>query len=172
MIGQAFGNPYSFSDGGNDNSTGTPYFLASTYDQSMHDIFDLDNNGTAPNLRVSLTLTEAQLNPLGNWNEFGVRACSISNGGDPENPPCSRLVLSGLYVNLTGTSEEDDAKRAFISKHPMGVEWETFSDFFYGKIEIDDVWFLDMYGGASIVDPVDYFAVDMTAVKENGHSNE
>ena len=47
----------------------------------------------------------------------------------------------------------------------MGMEWQTFSDFFYGKIEVDDVWFLDIYGGASVVNPVDYFAVDMGSVR-------
>ena len=155
MVGRPFGNPYSFSDGAEGNSTGVPYFLASTYDQSMHDIFAIDApSGGAPHPDVSLTLSEAELK----GDPRDTRSCAVSGRGDPENPPCTRLVLSGKYVNLTGTAEEAVARAAFVSRHPLGSEWETFSDFFFGKIDVDDVWLIDTYGGASILTPDEYFS--------------
>ena len=158
-VGKPFGNPYSFSDGTTDNSTGVPYFLASTYDQSMHDIFNIDDsdgNGAA-HPDVSLTLSEAEL------KGHNARTCVTARRGDPENPPCTRLVLSGKYVNLTGTAEEATAKEAFLSRHPLGEEWATFSDFFFGKIDVQDVWLIDTFGGASIIDPAEYFNITVGA---------
>ena len=157
--GMPFGNPYSFSDGTVDNSTGVPYFLASTFDQSMHDIFGIVENSTdpvAPNANVALTLSEAELK--GSYRN--TRSCVTSMRGDPENPPCTRLVLSGKYVNLTGTSEEAIARAAFLSRHPLGEEWASFSDFFFGKIDIEDIWLIDTYGGPSIISPSEYFSAN------------
>merc|ERR1719162_1994464 len=83
--GDAFGNPYSFAD-----IDGMPYIYASGLDASMIDIFG--TNGTGG--RVTLSLSEASIQPT-------VRDCQIGTGlGDPENPPCARLVLSGEMTKV------------------------------------------------------------------------
>jgi len=141
-VGDAFGNPYSFSDA----STGVPYFYASMLDASMIDLFV--TNGSKP--RASLTLSESAITDPG----FIFRQyCKIgTNLGDPENPPCARLVLSGNIVKLTANStEEKKAKEALFSRHPSFEQYPPGHDFFAAKMEVDTVWLIDWYGGAAII---------------------
>ena len=61
-------------------------------------------------------------------SETAHSACSIADSGDPENPPCSRLVLSGTFQNVTtGTAEWEQAKEALNSTHPKMAAWGCFS---------------------------------------------
>ena len=105
-IGDAFGNPYSFA-----SVDGVPYFFASDMDGSMTDLFS--NESTTS--RASLSLSEASLQ-----GPLQVRACKIGSFlGDPENPPCARLTLSGVMSKLPkGSAEETVAKKELFSKHP------------------------------------------------------
>merc|ERR1712048_1177809 len=83
-IGDPFGNPYSFADVG-----GVPYFWAAAMDVSWVDFFTAKSE---PNPRATFALSEASL--TGTDNEQS--ACVVGSGfGDPENPPCARLVFSG-----------------------------------------------------------------------------
>merc|ERR1712195_308167 len=71
-VGDAFGNPYSFSDAAN----GVPYFYASELDASMIDTF----SPATANVRASLALSEASLSGTNN----SVAACTIGTPlGDP-----------------------------------------------------------------------------------------
>jgi len=145
-VGDAFGNPNSIADIG-----GVPYIYASALDASFVDI-------AAGSSRVSITLTEAALqNSDGTTN---VSSCKIGSGfGDPENPPCARLTLSGIISKLaTGSSEQTRAKAALIARHPSFKHYPSDHDFFVAKLAVDKIWLISAYGGALSVEPADYFA--------------
>jgi len=147
-VGDAFGNPYSFADA----STGVPYFFASMLDASMIDIF----GSSAAKPRASFALSEAEITDPSTITK---QYCSIGTYiGDPENPPCARLVISGTMVKLEANSTEDKSARAALFKrHPSFAQYPPGHDFFVAKMEIDGVWLIDFYGGAAIIPPADYF---------------
>lgn len=141
MTGYPFGNPISYAD----NATGTPYLCVTDLDQSMIDIKE--------DKRVSLTMSEAQT---------GMSGC-VPSSGDPENPPCARLVLTGSFANVT-TDEYDQAVYALKDKHPAMSSWGCFGsqgpsghNFYIAKIDVQQAWLIDMYGGASVLTADDYF---------------
>jgi len=158
IVGDAFGNPYSFAEVG-----GVPYFYASGLDASIVDLF----TGPGANTRASFTLSEAALNTSGFLHN---QACKIGTYlGDPENPPCARLQLSGTVSKLVANStEEVSAKAALVARHPSFKDYPAGHDFFVAKLTIDGVWLIAMYGGAAIISPTDYFnakpGVDLTMV--------
>lgn len=144
IAGTPFGNPVSFADIG----TGTPVFCVTPLDQS---IVDLQTDS-----RMSLTVSQA---------ETGDDSCKATGGGDPENPPCSRLVISGTFANVTAT-EYSDAVSALNTTHPVMSGWGCFGGntgpeghgFFVAKLQVSQVWMINMYGGASVLSPDDYFS--------------
>jgi hypothetical protein len=145
--GDAFGNPYAFADASN----GIPYFWASDLDASITDL----NVST----RMTLALSEATL--AGTSDE--VPACTIGEGlggfGDAENPPCARLVLSGDFVRMEAESDEYTAAHAaMFERHPSFAHLPGDHGFFLGKLEIDSIWMVDMYGGATNMDVSEYLA--------------
>lgn len=141
-VGDPFGNPYSYAD-----AAGVPYFYASDMDASITDL----NAST----RMSYAMSEAQL--TGNQS---IAACEIGTLlGDPENPPCARLVLSGNFVRLAaGSDEETTAKAVLFERHPSFANFPADHGFFAAKLEIDSVWLIDFYGGAPVITPEEYFA--------------
>jgi hypothetical protein len=146
-VGDPFGNPYSFAD-----VDGVPYFYASSLDASMIDLF------TAPthNARASFTLSEASEHVS---DFIHNQACKIGTYlGDPEDPPCARLQLSGIVSKVTQNStEEAKAKAALFSRHPSFKDYPPSHDFYVAKLTIDGAWLIDMFGGAAIISPADYF---------------
>merc|ERR1719254_51705 len=107
--------------------------------------------------RGSFALSEASLQP-----PETVSACLIGKAnplGDPENPPCARLVLSGNFSKVAvGSSEEEDAKEALFAKHPSFKLYPPGHDFFVAKLSVDGVWLIDAYGGAATPSVADYLA--------------
>ena len=78
--------------------------------------------------------------------------------GDPENPPCARLVFTGQFAKVAaGSTEEASAKKALFAKHPSFANYPPGHSFFVGKMELSGIWLIDFYGGASIISPADYF---------------
>lgn len=155
-VGEAFGNPYSFSDA----SSGVPYFFASMLDASMIDLFGASSSKP----RASLALSEAEIKDP----SFLMRqSCSISTYiGDPENPPCARLVLSGTMVKVEANSTEDKmARAALFKRHPSFAQYPPGHDFFVAKMEIDGVWLIDFYGGAAIIPPQEYFGAKIPSIE-------
>lgn len=148
--GAAFGNPYSFADANN----GVPYFYASVLDASMTDVF------VAGNDQVSLALSEASYS-----SSHPFKACDIDAGGDPENPPCARLVISGTLLNVTGTDEGDEAMQALFASHPSMADWPADHSWFVSKIDISDLWLIDIYGGAKDLDVDKYLAVEPSELR-------
>ena len=79
--------------------------------------------------------------------------------GDPESPMCARLTLTGKFVALEDGSEEHDfAKQAFFERHPSMKSWPDGHGWVIAKIDIQDIWLIDYFGGATVVDPEEYFA--------------
>jgi len=146
-VGDAFGNPYSFAD-----VAGVPYFYASGLDASMIDLFTGENAST----RASFTLSEATENTQGVVHN---QACTIGTFlGDPENPQCARLQLSGTVSKLiTNSTEEKTAKAALFARHPSFKNYPAGHAFYVAKLTIEGVWLIDMFGGAAIISPADYF---------------
>eukprot|EP01052_Picozoa_sp_SAG31_P038525 SAG31_NODE_5168_length_2702_cov_2.425663_1_plen_355_part_00 len=157
--GIPFGNIVSFADGTDDASTGVPYFLVSPLDESIQDLLK--------DPRMSLSLTAAQLENAGSGNAD----CTVRLGGDAESPPCTRVTLSGTFVNITGTAEATTAERALYQRHPLMKQWGPgnpmgLHDFFFAKLELEQVWVIDHYGGAARLPVAEYLqgaAVPKTA---------
>ena len=69
-------------------------------------------------------------------------------------------MLSGSVVKVTNATEEAAAKAALFARHPSFKDYPTSHDFFVGKLDVDGLWLIDMFGGAAIIKPADYFAVN------------
>ena len=90
-------------------------------------------------------------------------ACSLGPSGDPENPMCARLTLTGKLVALDDDSEEHEfAKKAFFERHPAMANWPQGHGWVIAKIVIQDIWLIDFFGGATVLDPKDYFAASFS----------
>jgi hypothetical protein len=123
----------------------------------MIDVFK-GNASAKPNPQASLAISEASLHNT--TSPATQPACQIGTSlGDPENPPCARLVLSGKIVRLeAGSTEYKLAHAALFKRHPSFRWYPPAHDFFVAKMELDGVWLIDFYGGAAIISPKDYLA--------------
>merc|ERR1719265_20030 len=135
LNGTAFGNPISLSDALND---GHPYFYVSQLDESMKDI-------RAQN-QCTLSLSEASLD------------CAALKL-DPEDPRCTRLSLTGALKNVTDPSEHDKAQAVLFKQHPSMKSWPADHNWLIVKLDIQEIWLIDFFGGASDITPADYLAV-------------
>jgi len=161
-----FGNIYSFVDGSCDNSTGTPYFYGTYMDQSFQ---DMQSNPVA-----SFALTEASL--TSSTSKDVRQACSIEYStdaaaatGDPENPVCARITLTGTLVEVDRTTNNNEfttIQAAFFERHPQMKNWPEDHEWVIAKLVIQNVWLIDYYGGASVLDPATYYGHQSDAVRE------
>lgn len=152
-----FGNVYSFVDGTCRASTGTPYFYGTFLDQTFID--------SKHNPKASLTLTEASLTGCG---DKMIHACDIQRFGDAENPVCARLTLTGtlMVVNQT-TQEYHTAQTALFQRHPQMTYWPADHKWVIAKLQIEDIWLIDYFGGATILDLDRYYAVDLFSTRDD-----
>ena len=129
---------------------GVPYVFASDLDASM---IDVKKSG-----RASLTLSEASL--PGKHSFLWKEKCEIGTLlGDPENPPCARLVFSGNLTKVaSGSAEETAAMGALLAKHPSFANYPKGHGFYVAKLSLDAIWLISFFGGADIIEPSDYFA--------------
>lgn len=152
VSGAPFGNIASFAD-----IDGVPYFYTSMLDPTGQDAF-----GKGADSRASLTLTHSELGNVRKGGSDLPAACRIGSKfydkwfGDPENPPCTRLVLSGQLKNVTDAGELNAAKAELFARHPQFATYPGGHDFFVSKLDISGVWMISMYGYASVVTPADY----------------
>ena len=137
--GSPFANIASHSDGAPDASTGTLYFLHSSLDSSIIDVAESD--------QVSFVISEAQT------------GYCAQEKIDPEDPRCARLSMSGRLVKLNDMKEVEIAKTAMLSKHPAMERWLEMMgdpgnrhDFAFYKLNLEEIWLVDFYGGAAIID--------------------
>ena len=96
---------------------------------------------------------------LGPKDFWWKQKCQIGHPlGDPENPPCARLVLSGTMSKPDAASAEAKAAMAaLLARHPSFASYPTGHGFLVVKMEISALWEIDMFGGAGIISPADYF---------------
>lgn len=160
-----FGNVYSFVDGPCDSnatiSVGTPYFYGTYMDQSLQ---DMKRNPSA-----SLTLSEASVASV--CGAEALEACRIlrvaTNSGDPENPVCARLTLSGMLVEVDAqTAEFKEMQAAFFERHTQMQDWPVHHNWVILKLVIQDIWLIDYFGGASILDVDEYHAAPLSELAE------
>jgi len=135
LQGSPWGNVASYSDGPVGSSGGTPFFYLSHLDPTPRDI-DRDP-------RCSFTLSEA---PLGSCGTV-----------DTENPTCARLTLTGKLAVITDKEELDFAAYALFSKHPEMPDWPKGHQWVFYKLEIQDIFLIDNYGGAKILTVSEYY---------------
>lgn len=137
-----FGNPISLAQ-----VDGTPYFYVSDLDQSLKDV------AADPHVSLSLSDAAALKSP----------ACgTIPGAGDPESPLCSRLTISGVFVNISGTDEATTAWDALVAAHPAMALWPEDHDWYIGRLQISNLWLINIYGGAADISPEDYYAYNAT----------
>ena len=150
-----FGNIYSFVDGPCDNSTGIPYIYGTYMDQSFQD--------SLSNTAVSFTLSEASLASVCGGSNLPSCKIQTQTYGDPENPVCARLTLTGRLIVLQDNSDEYDlAQQALFQRHASMKDWPHNHDWVVAKIDLHDIWLIDYFGGATNVDVNQYFNVELT----------
>ncbi|KAK0133891.1 Protein CREG2 [Merluccius polli] len=134
--GFPFGNIFSVSDGPLDNSTGVIYFYVTAMDNSVADL--------RSNPNASLTFSEAE----GEYCRHMIY--------DPEDPRCARLTLTGKMVDV-GPEEQEFAKEAMFSRHPLMGKWPVGHNWFFMKLELVQIWLQNWFGGVSRIPVEDYF---------------
>jgi len=133
LNGTAFGNPIAVAE-----LNGQPYFYVSLMDESMKDIQKTPGS--------TLSLSEASLD------------CA-SLKIDPEDPRCTRLSLSGKMLNVSDQAEYNKAKAALFDIHPSMKSWPVDHNWLMYKLDIEQIWLIDYFGGAANVSIRDYYAV-------------
>ncbi|MBA0675506.1 hypothetical protein Goari_017047, partial [Gossypium aridum] len=119
-------NVVSFSDGVPGKGTGVPYFYLTTLDPTARNALK--------DHRSSLAISEY---PLG--------TCS---NADPESPVCAKITLTGRLVLLEANSKEAEfARTALFTKHPEMKGWPKGHDFQVFKLEIEDIFMINWFGG-------------------------
>ncbi|KAJ4826436.1 hypothetical protein Tsubulata_013629, partial [Turnera subulata] len=124
--GAPFGNVVSYSDGLPNEGSGIPYFYLTTLDPTA--------KNALKDQRSSLTVSEY---PLGTCGKK-----------DPENPTCAKITLTGKLKVLERDSKEAElAQRVLFAKHPEMKRWPKGHNFRFFKLDIEDIFLIDWFGG-------------------------
>ncbi|CAH2085604.1 unnamed protein product [Euphydryas editha] len=151
--GFPFSNVKSVVDGSMANSTGIPYFYMSPLDFTAKDL----SKNTRSTILVSLEQT---------------RYCE-SQKYDPEDPRCTRLMLSGKMKKVKeGTNEYTFAKAALFERHPAMANFPADHDWFIAKMKIAQIAMVDWFGGAKYVSVKDYLAYNYTGTEMLQYHNQ
>ncbi|KAH9739799.1 Pyridoxamine 5'-phosphate oxidase family protein [Citrus sinensis] len=119
-------NVVSFSDGLPNEGSGVPYFYLTTLDPTARNALR--------DKRSSLAISEY---PLGTCGER-----------DPENPACAKITLTGKLVLVdVSTKEAEFAEHALFTKHPEMMDWPEDHNFQIFKLEIEDIFLINWFGG-------------------------
>ncbi|KAE9449219.1 hypothetical protein C3L33_18916, partial [Rhododendron williamsianum] len=138
--GAPFGNVVSFSDGLPDEGHGIPYFYLTTLDPTA--------SNALKDQRSSLTISE-----------YPVGTCGKA---DPENPTCSKITLTGKLKVVAGNSGEAEfAKKALFTKHPEMKGWPKDHNFQFFKLEIENIFLINWFGGPKPLTVEQYLQAEM-----------
>ncbi|OWR53395.1 protein CREG1 [Danaus plexippus] len=144
--GFPFSNVKSIVDGSLANSTGIPYFYMSPLDFTARDL----SKDIRSTVLVSLEET---------------RFCEFKKY-DPEDPRCTRLMLSGLMKKVKeNTPEYTFAKAALFERHPDMANFPPDHNWFVAKMKIAQIAMVDWFGGAKYVPVKDYLAYNYTGME-------
>ena len=146
--GEVFTNVVSLSDGigsqlERKNATGIPFFYLTKLDETAR---DLTHHSVA-----SLTVSEKSADVDGR--------CGAT---DAEDPPCARLTLRGKVRPVLSTKRRQFARSALFSKHPAMKQWEHAHEFDFYEMEIEEIFFLNNYGGASPISVHEYLGAKLS----------
>eukprot|EP00540_Astrosyne_radiata_P014849 CAMPEP_0116839880 /NCGR_PEP_ID=MMETSP0418-20121206/10022_1 /TAXON_ID=1158023 /ORGANISM="Astrosyne radiata, Strain 13vi08-1A" /LENGTH=202 /DNA_ID=CAMNT_0004470059 /DNA_START=85 /DNA_END=693 /DNA_ORIENTATION=+ len=149
-----FGNIFSIADAPCGETSSNIYIYGTFMDQSFKD-WSVNSNDA-----VSLTLSDANLdaNCLAGSDSSLLKTCS----SNPMNPPCARVVFTGKMQLLEDESGIQAARDALFSKHPDMKNWPKDHGFVAAKLDVQDIWFIDFYGGASILDIEKFQKAELT----------
>ncbi|XP_052190584.1 uncharacterized protein LOC127800168 isoform X1 [Diospyros lotus] len=138
--GAPFGNVVSFSDGLPDKGLGIPYFYLTTLDPTARNAFE--------DPRSSFTISEY---PLGTCGKR-----------DPESPACAKMTLTGKLKLVDGNTDEAEfAQTALFTKHPEMKDWPNGHQFQFFKLEIEDVFLVNWFGGHRALTVEQYLQAEM-----------
>ncbi|XP_027352128.1 protein CREG1 isoform X2 [Abrus precatorius] len=124
--GAPFGNVVSFSDGLPNEGSGIPYFYLTTLDPTARNALKDE--------KASFTVSEYPLGTCGRR--------------DPQNPTCSKISLTGKLKLVDEKSKEAKfARNALFSKHPEMKGWPGDHNFQLFKLEIENIFLINWFGG-------------------------
>lgn len=86
---------------------------------------------------------------------------------DPMEPTCARAMISGSVISLAGTKEQDLALPIFLKRHPAGANWIQTHNFYLCKLNIENIYVLDFYGGPHQVTAEDYYKASLYEEEAN-----
>ncbi|KAL2933108.1 Protein CREG1 [Bienertia sinuspersici] len=119
-------NVVSFSDGPPGKGAGVPYFYLTTLDPTAANALK--------DQRSSLTVSE-----------YPIGTCGKT---DPENPTCAKITLTGkLKLVDVDSKEAEFARSALFAKHPEMKDWPESHNFQVFKLEIEDIFLINWFGG-------------------------
>ncbi|GMH42726.1 hypothetical protein BSKO_10645 [Bryopsis sp. KO-2023] len=140
--GIPFGAVEAISDGGTLNATGRVLlYLAKGQSRLTADI--------AANPAASITISEAQMEGH----------CSKMSA---EWPLCAKLTIVGELLEVPG-AEQETAKKLIFDRFPVMEEWSKSHSFIPYELQIQYMELIDFFGGAHVILPKDYFAIDATS---------
>lgn len=134
----------SVADGLGRNSTGIPVLYIPTPDPLAINLGKDD--------RATLSFSEAALTER-------LSSKGTCDGKDTEDPTCAQITLSGHLRALTKSSEIKHAEVNLGAHHPLAPWLSSGGDHTGGKyytIDIDEIVFLDFYGGPAHLTVADY----------------
>ena len=85
-------------------------------------------------------------------------------GWDAEDPRCTRVTMTGQLNKVTDRDEQKFALDALFSRHPEMPSWSHAHQFYPVRLDLNMVWVIDFFGGATVLDPKDYYAVNSTMI--------
>ncbi|KNA16962.1 hypothetical protein SOVF_084390 [Spinacia oleracea] len=133
--GAPFGNVMSYSDGLPGEGAGIPYFYLTTLDPTAINALE--------DQRSSLAISEY---PIGTCGEK-----------DPQNPTCARITLTGKLKLVDANSKEAEfARSALFTKHPEMKYWPGWHNFQVFKLEIENVFMVNWFGGRKSITVYQY----------------
>ncbi|XP_056412065.1 protein CREG2 [Hyla sarda] len=137
--GVPFGQVLLTSDGPVDNSTGVPYFYVTPKSSFITDLMK--------NPVVSFTFAD----PNGDICRETIT--------DPQDPQCAALTLIGQVMNVQ-PDEEEFAKKALFSRHPVMRKWSQSFNCLLMKMNIEYIYVTDCYGGVYSLPLEEYYKVN------------
>ncbi|KAI3963363.1 hypothetical protein MKW98_022785 [Papaver atlanticum] len=87
-------------------------------------------------------------------SQFPIGTCGKK---DPENPSCAKLTLTGkLKLVDINSKEVSVAKEVLFAKHPEMKYWPKDHNFQIFKLEIEDIFLVNWFGGAKPITVAQY----------------
>lgn len=70
-------------------------------------------------------------------------------GIDNDSPTCGKAMLSGLMEKVTDVDEVAWAKYGIFARHPDTKDWPIGHGFAFYKLNIENIYVIDYFGGAT-----------------------